>query len=55
MQTKQLETIALEQPAPGVVLATLNRPDRMNAMTFQMFDDLAALDRQGKLDPLLTA
>ena len=41
----QLETIALEQPEPGVVVATLNRPERMNSMTFQMFDDLAALPR----------
>lgn len=41
--TMQLETIALDQPTPGVVLATLNRPERLNAMTFQMFDDLAAL------------
>ena len=41
--TMQLKTIALDQPAPGVVVATLNRPDRLNAMTFQMFDDLAAL------------
>jgi enoyl-CoA hydratase/carnithine racemase len=38
-----LPTIALEQPVPGVVVATLNRPDRLNAQTFQMFDDLAAL------------
>jgi enoyl-CoA hydratase/carnithine racemase len=41
--TMQLATIALEERAPGVVVATLNRPDRLNAMTFQMFDDLAAL------------
>jgi enoyl-CoA hydratase/carnithine racemase len=41
--TMQLETIALDQPAPGVVVATLNRPDRLNSMTFQMFDDLYAL------------
>ena len=38
-----LATIALEQPVDGVVVATLNRPDRLNAQTFQMFDDLAAL------------
>src|ERR1700760_3030447 len=38
-----LATITLEQPVEGVVVATLNRPDRLNAQTFQMFDDLAAL------------
>jgi enoyl-CoA hydratase/carnithine racemase len=39
----QLPTIALDEPVPGVLVATLNRPERMNSMTFQMFDDLAAL------------
>src|SRR3954465_5095851 len=38
-----LATIELTQPEPGIVVATLNRPERMNAQTFQMFDDLAAL------------
>jgi enoyl-CoA hydratase/carnithine racemase len=37
------ETIRLEAPAPGVTVATLNRPDRLNAQTFQMFDELAVL------------
>jgi enoyl-CoA hydratase/carnithine racemase len=41
--TIQLQTMAFDQPRPGVVVATLNRPERLNAMTFQMFDDLAAL------------
>jgi enoyl-CoA hydratase/carnithine racemase len=39
----QFETIALEEPAPGVLVATLNRPDRYNAMSFRMFDELFAL------------
>jgi enoyl-CoA hydratase/carnithine racemase len=43
ISTMDLATIELTQPAPGIVVATLNRPDRMNAQTFQMFDDLAAL------------
>jgi enoyl-CoA hydratase/carnithine racemase len=38
-----LATIELTQPEPGIVVATLNRPERMNSQTFQMFDDLAAL------------
>jgi enoyl-CoA hydratase/carnithine racemase len=29
--------------ADGVVRATLNRPERKNALTYQLFDDLAAL------------
>src|SRR5215207_1902177 len=43
ISTMDLATIALSQPEPGVVVATLNRPERMNSQTFQMFDDLAAL------------
>lgn len=40
------ETLELEEVSPGVVLLTLNRPDRYNAMTNQMFAELerAALD-----------
>jgi enoyl-CoA hydratase/carnithine racemase len=34
------ETLLLEEPAPGVALVTLNRPDRYNAMTAVMFDEL---------------
>ncbi|WP_182378244.1 enoyl-CoA hydratase-related protein [Nocardioides sp. WS12] len=40
------ETLTLEEATPGVVVLTLNRPDRYNAMTNQMFVELerAALD-----------
>lgn len=40
------ETLSLNQVSPGVVVITLNRPDRYNAMTNQMFVELerAALD-----------
>jgi enoyl-CoA hydratase/carnithine racemase len=34
------ETLLLEEMAPGVVVVTLNRPDRYNAMTNTMFDEL---------------
>jgi enoyl-CoA hydratase/carnithine racemase len=34
------ETLDLGAPAPGVVVVTLNRPDRYNAMTATMFDEL---------------
>jgi enoyl-CoA hydratase len=34
------ETLLVERPRDGVVLVTLNRPDRLNAITFQMFDEM---------------
>lgn len=37
------ETLILERPRPGVALATLDRPARLNALTFQMFRELRAL------------
>jgi enoyl-CoA hydratase/carnithine racemase len=37
---RSYETLRLEEVGPGVVVATLNRPDRYNAMTNQMFDEL---------------
>jgi enoyl-CoA hydratase/carnithine racemase len=37
------ETLTLEQPTPGVVLVTLNRPERYNAMTDTMFVELERL------------
>jgi enoyl-CoA hydratase/carnithine racemase len=39
----QFETMTLGEPVPGVLVVTLNRPDRLNAMTFRMFDELSAL------------
>lgn len=43
---RSYETLTLEEATPGVVVLTLNRPDRYNAMTNQMFVELerAALD-----------
>jgi enoyl-CoA hydratase/carnithine racemase len=40
-----LETIRVEWPHNGIVLATLNRPDRYNAMTVTMFRELERLAR----------
>jgi enoyl-CoA hydratase/carnithine racemase len=34
------ETLELTQPSPGVIVLTLNRPDRYNAMTNTMFAEL---------------
>ena len=43
---KTFETLVLDEPSPGVVVVTLNRPERYNAMTDTMFDELerVALD-----------
>lgn len=38
-----MSDITLTRPAEGIVLATLDRPDRLNAITSQMFDDFEQL------------
>lgn len=45
------ETVLLERPLPGVVLLTLNRPDRLNALTVTMFRRMAALVASLDADP----
>ena len=37
------ETLLVDRPRAGIAVATLNRPDRLNALTFGMFDELAQL------------
>jgi enoyl-CoA hydratase/carnithine racemase len=37
---RSYETLLLEEVEPGVVVVTLNRPERYNAMTNTMFDEL---------------
>jgi enoyl-CoA hydratase/carnithine racemase len=39
----KLDTIRLDWPAEGVAVATLDRPDRLNAMTMTMFAELEEL------------
>ena len=51
----QPETIVLEQPSPDVLVATLNRPDRLNAQTNQMFAELEALGLELRDRPDLRA
>jgi enoyl-CoA hydratase/carnithine racemase len=50
-------TLRLERPRDGVVVLTLDRPDRLNAMTATMFDELEAtalaLDREEGLRVLV--
>jgi enoyl-CoA hydratase/carnithine racemase len=43
---QQYETMLVEQPAEGVLLVTLNRPERLNAMTVTMFAEFEALCRE---------
>jgi enoyl-CoA hydratase/carnithine racemase len=39
-------TLTVERPAEGVVVARLNRPDRLNAITFEMFEEFGALQAE---------
>ncbi len=36
----QLETLEFELKSNGIGILTLNRPEKLNAMSFQMFEDL---------------
>src|ERR1700760_3389892 len=42
---RHYETLLVESPLDGVVQVTLNRPDRFNAMTVTMFDELESVAR----------
>src|SRR6516162_4572160 len=37
------ETLLVDRPQAGIAVATLNRPDRLNALTFSMFDELGQM------------
>lgn len=43
--------LRLERPREGVLLVTLQRPETLNALTFEMFDELTALCRDLEDDP----
>ena len=49
------ETLRLERRDDGTALATLDRPERLNAMTFQMLDELAELQLEIAADPEIRA
>ena len=51
MSTTQFETLACEEPSPGVLLVRLNRPEAANALNTQMGRDLHALFSGLILDP----
>lgn len=42
---EQREHLRVERPRPGVALATIDRQDRRNALTDELFDDLASLQK----------
>ena len=39
-------TLLVQRPRPEVVVAQLNRPERLNSMTFEMFDEFVALQAE---------
>lgn len=45
MTVPELEHILVSRPADGVLQLTLNRPDKFNALTFSMFDEITAACR----------
>ncbi len=45
MTSRSYEGLIVEHPLDGVLLVTLNRPDKLNALTFAMFDSITALCR----------
>src|SRR4051795_5392733 len=52
MAIETMTTMTIEEPVDGVLVVTLNRPDRLNAMTNQMFDELEQLAQAHKFSDL---
>ena len=46
-----VETLDVERVSSEIVVARLNRPERLNAMTFEMFDEFANLQQEVDNDP----
>jgi enoyl-CoA hydratase/carnithine racemase len=44
-------TLCVERPEPAIVVARLHRPERLNAITFEMFDEFVTLQREVESDP----
>jgi enoyl-CoA hydratase len=47
---RDFETLQVERSGPGIVQATLNRPDRLNAITDTMFTEIGRLCRRVQAD-----
>lgn len=43
--------LSLDMPRPAILVATLDRPDRLNALSFAMFDELGELCDRASADP----
>lgn len=50
LDPQTFETILIEKRSNGVALATLNRPERLNAVNGQMHSELARIAREADLD-----
>ena len=44
------KTPSVDRPEPAIVVARLNRPERLNAITFEMFDEFVRLQREVESD-----
>lgn len=51
MTQPDVENLLLSRPAEGVLQITLERPDKFNALTFEMFDEITAACRAAEGDP----
>ena len=40
---RSFSTLLIERPSAGIIVARLNRPERLNAITFKMFDEFIEL------------
>ncbi len=47
---RDFRTLSLSRPRPGVLLAVLDRPERLNALTFAAFAELRALQHEVDAD-----
>ncbi|MCB1667500.1 MAG: enoyl-CoA hydratase/isomerase family protein [Pseudomonadales bacterium] len=53
--TNPYETLKIDRPAKEIAVVTLNRPERFNAMTMTMFDELEAYPKELNKDDDLRA
>ena len=44
------KTLSVDRPEPAIVVARLDRPERLNAITFEMFDEFVRLQREVESD-----
>lgn len=52
---RAFETLTVTRPRPGVALATLDRPERLNALTRTMFEELCGLGADVAADDTIRA